>query len=86
MATNDFICDLTEKLTEEKIEYMLITVQKGDSEHKSSAYFNINTVDGLDMIATTVDHVFQNLADDPEGDDIRLELPEDPDDHREGAD
>ena len=44
MATNDFICDLVEKLTEEKIEYMLISVQKGDKEHKASAHFNINTI------------------------------------------
>jgi len=84
MATNDFICDLVEKLTEEKIEYMLISVQKGDKEHKASAHFNINTIDGLDMIATTVDHVFQNLADDDSSTDIELDLSDD--DFKEGAD
>ena len=88
MATNDFTTDLVDKLTEENIEYLVITVQKGKDEHKSNAYFNITTVDGLDMIATTVDHVFQNLAEDTKNGTSYLELPEDldPPDYKEGAD
>jgi hypothetical protein len=87
MATNDFTTDLVDKLTEENIEYLVITVQKGKDEHKSNAYFNISTVDGLDMIATTVDHVFQNLADDTDGGSSHLELPDDSDsDYKEGSD
>ena len=64
MATNDFIHDLVDKLHEEKIEYLVIAVQKGKEEHKANAYFNITTVDGLDVIATTFDHVLLNLGDD----------------------
>ena len=87
MATNDFTNDLVDKLTEENIEYLVITVQKGKDEHKSNAFFNITTIDGLDMIATTVDHVFQNLSDDAVDGTSHLELPEDIEpDYREGAD
>ena len=68
MATNDFIHDLVDKLHEEKIEYLVIAVQKGKDEHKANAYFNISTVDGLDVIATTWDHVLVNLGDDEDGD------------------
>ena len=64
MATNDFIHDLVDKLHEEKIEYIVIAVQKGKAEHKANAYFNICTVDGLDVISTTYDHVLMNLGDD----------------------
>lgn len=64
MATNDFTHDLLDKLVEDKVEYLLITIQKGKAEHKSSAYYNIATVDGLDMIVTTIDEVIKNVADD----------------------
>ena len=63
MATNDFTHDLLDKLVEDKVEYLLITIQKGKREHKSSAYYNIATVDGLDMVVTTIDEVLQNVAD-----------------------
>ena len=62
MATNDFIHDIVEKLVEDNIEYLLVTVQKGKKEHKSNAYFNITTVDGADMIFTTVDEIIKNLS------------------------
>ena len=67
MATNDFVHDLVDKLAEENIEYLVITVQKGKEEHKGNAYYNITTVDGIDIIATTWDHVIANLNDDDEG-------------------
>ena len=67
MATNDFIHDICDKLVEEKIEYLVIAVQKGKEEHKANAYYHITTVDGLDIIATTWDHVLANLSDDDDG-------------------
>jgi len=64
MATNDFIQDLVEKITEDNIEYMLVTVQKGKKDSKSNAYFNINTVEGADLILTTVNEVFKSVEED----------------------
>ena len=64
MATNDFTHDLVNKLSEENLEYLVIVIQKGESEHKANAYFNIVTVDGVDMIATTIDEVFNQIGGD----------------------
>ena len=68
MATNDFSLDLVDKLAEEKIEYLLITIQKGKKDHKANAYFNIVTSEGADMILTTLDEVYQNLGKDDDSD------------------
>ena len=72
MATNDFIQDIADKVAEDNIEYLLIAIQKGKEEHKANAYFNINTIDGADMILTTVDEVFRSINNDED-------LPDDPD-------
>ena len=77
MATNDFICDLVEKFAEEKIEYLVIAIQKGEKEHKANAFFNITTVDGADMILTTVDQVFKNIEDDDEPGSMEELFPDD---------
>lgn len=91
MATNDFITDLVNKLSEDNIEYILVAVQKGKRDHKANAYYNITTVDGAEMILCTVDEVFKQLdSDDPDpSNTIELELPDRPEDdpdHKEGAD
>jgi len=74
MATNDFILDLTDKLKEDGVEYLVIAVQKGDKKHSSNAYYNIVTDDGLEMVLTTIDEVFSDMADG--------EMDIDPDDPR----
>ena len=90
MATNDFVHDLVDKLAEDNIEYLLIAIQKGKDEHKANAYFNIETVDGADMILTTIDQVYKNLGDDDAPSEIEVELPfpeeDDDSDFKEGAD
>ena len=81
MASNDFIIDLVDKLAEENIEYILITVQKGKKEHKADAYFNITTIDGADMIVTTVDQVFASIDEDASPDHLEVDmLDDDPED------
>ena len=79
MATNDFIHDLLDKLAEDNIEYLLIAIQKGNEEHKANAYFNITTVDGADMIVTTVDQVYKSLEDPDGPTELESDLP-DPED------
>ena len=64
MATNDFIKDLVDKISEDNIEYLLITLQKGKKESSASAYYNINTVEGAELIITTVDEVFKAVDDE----------------------
>ena len=77
MASNDFIIDLVDKLAEENIEYILIAVQKGKKEHKADAYFNITTIDGADMIVTTVDQVFASIDEDSSPDHLEVDMSED---------
>jgi len=74
MATNDFILDLTDKLKEDGVEYLVIAIQKGDKKHSANAYYNIVTDDGLEMVLTTIDEVFSDMADG--------EMDIDPDDPR----
>ena len=64
MATNDFLQDLVDKMKEDNVEYIVIAIQKGKKEHVSHAYFNITTVDGADMIVTTVDEIFKTIQED----------------------
>ena len=64
MATNDFVHDLVEKLTEDNIEYLVITIQKGKKEHKANAFYNITTTDGIDMVMSTIEEVFKSLEED----------------------
>tara|TARA_R110002050_G_scaffold68910_4_gene149299 strand:- start:390 stop:656 length:267 start_codon:yes stop_codon:yes gene_type:complete len=76
MATNDFARDLLDRLEEEGIEYLLVTVQKGKEEHHAEAYFNMHTVDGVDVIATTVDEVFKQLIEDGKDPDDDSDSPD----------
>ena len=58
MATNDFVQDIVERLTEDNIEFLVISLQKGKSDHKANAYYNITTSDGAEMVLITIDEVF----------------------------
>jgi hypothetical protein len=60
MATNDFIVDVVQKLTEDNMEYVVISLQKGKEDHKANAYFNINTEDGANMLLATANHIFED--------------------------
>lgn len=86
MATNDNIYDLAEKLEEDEIEFLLITVQKGKQDHQSTALFNIKTIDGCDVIYTTFDEIYEGIAkgileDDP---GMPLDEYENPEENEEG--
>ena len=63
MATNDFVHDLVDKLHEDNMEFVVVTIQKGKIDHKASAHYNIRTKQGCNMILATIEHVF---ADDEE--------------------
>lgn len=81
MATNDFVCDLANKLLEDNIEYLVIAIQKGKKHNSANAYYNITTDDGAEMILATVGEVF-GMEDEE-----NLDGPDDlDDDFKEGAD
>ena len=41
MPSLDFIYDITEKLDEEEIDYLVLTIREGRTEDKVDAFFNI---------------------------------------------
>ena len=71
MATNDFILDLVNKLQEDNMEYVVITLQKGKTDHKGNAWYNIHTEQGADMLLSTANEIFSDegveslLSDEP---------------------
>tara|TARA_R110002020_G_scaffold378071_2_gene589134 strand:- start:606 stop:890 length:285 start_codon:yes stop_codon:yes gene_type:complete len=64
MATNDFIIDLVEKLKEDNIEYLVVYLQKGKDDSHANAYYDIHTNEGAEMIAVTVDQVYDDLSEE----------------------
>tara|TARA_R110000751_G_scaffold167000_2_gene272842 strand:+ start:661 stop:996 length:336 start_codon:yes stop_codon:yes gene_type:complete len=71
MATNDFIHDMVQRLQEDNLEYVVITLQKGKSNHRGNAWYNIHTGDGADMLLATANEIFSAdgvddiLSDEP---------------------
>ena len=62
MATNDFVQDLVEKLSEDSVEYVVISLQKGKNDiegPKSNAFYNVRTPAGAEMILATLQEIFQ---------------------------
>ena len=42
MPSLDFIYDITEKLDEEEIEYLVLTIRQGDKQDKVDVFFRIS--------------------------------------------
>ena len=52
MASMDDIYDLTQKLDESGIEYLLITVQKGKKTGKADVFYNLKDRESMKILAT----------------------------------
>jgi len=52
MASMDDIYDLTQKLDENGIEYLLITVQKGKKTGKADVFYNLKDRESMKILAT----------------------------------
>ena len=55
MASMDDIYDLTQKLDESGIEYLLITVQKGKKQGKADVFFSLKDKASMKILATGLD-------------------------------
>lgn len=51
MASLDDIYDLTQKLEDSNIEYLLITIQKGKKNGKADVFFNLENRQSLKVLA-----------------------------------
>lgn len=52
MASMDDIYDLTQKLDESNIEYLLITVQKGKKSGKADVFYNLKDRNSMKILAS----------------------------------
>lgn len=89
MATNDFIYDIVEKLRDENLEFLIVHLQKGKSDHNANAHYNINSEEGAEMIAVTLEAVYEdlgkeftafNIADEQDVDDTSFDENKDDED------
>lgn len=64
MATNDFIYDLIDKLKDDKLEFLVVYLQKGKSDHVANAHYNVTTDEGAEMLAVTLETVYDDLGKD----------------------
>lgn len=61
MASLDDIYDLTQKLDDSKIEYLLITVQKGKKNGKADVFFNLKDKSSLKVLAKGLEAFNQEI-------------------------
>jgi hypothetical protein len=52
MASMDYIYDLTQKLDEGGIEYLLITVQKGKKTGKADVFYSLKDRESMKILAS----------------------------------
>ena len=62
MASLDDVYDILDKLEEKKVEYLLITIQKGKKIGKSDVFFNLENDNSLRILAQGLS-VFQKKID-----------------------
>ena len=62
MASLDDVYDILDKLEEKKVEYLLITIQKGKKIGKSDVFFNLENDNSLRILAQGLS-VFQKEVD-----------------------
>jgi hypothetical protein len=55
MASLDDIYDITQKLEDAGIEYLLITVQKGKKQGKADVFFSLKDRASMKILATGLD-------------------------------
>jgi hypothetical protein len=73
MASLDDIYDMTQKLEENNIDYLLITVTKGKKQGKADVFFSLRDKTSMKILATGLD------AFNKEIDNIEREQEEDSD-------
>ena len=62
MPSLDFVYDLVEKLDEEKLEYLIVTMREGREENKVDAFFSIKP-ESEDTFYTSLEEIKKVLKD-----------------------
>tara|TARA_Y100000361_G_C11152934_1_gene342298 strand:- start:1062 stop:1310 length:249 start_codon:yes stop_codon:yes gene_type:complete len=62
MPSLDFVYDLVEKLDEEKLEYLIVTMREGREENKVDAFFSIKP-ESEDTFYTSLEEIKKVLKE-----------------------
>tara|TARA_Y100000593_G_scaffold95031_1_gene198577 strand:+ start:24960 stop:25244 length:285 start_codon:yes stop_codon:yes gene_type:complete len=81
MASKDFIYDLLDKLEEERLEYVLLTMTSKDEEASGDLYYNFYYEDSKDNAAKVLKKLSESLDQHPDGeiDDLEIDLSDEDD-------
>ncbi len=84
MASKDFIYDLLDKLEEERIEYLLFTLERKDEDGAGELYYNFYKEDSREDASRILDNLSKAVLDIDENDqDINIEIEDDNEDEDE---
>jgi hypothetical protein len=61
MASLDFAYDLTQKLADENIEYIVICVQRGEKINASNIFMNIKHADTIPAFTKSITEVLHEI-------------------------
>ena len=75
MASNDFVYDLLEKIKENNMDYLLITVDKGAEANKIELYYDATTAESEQAMIYSFHKMLEQIQSDknPDGDLVELD-------------
>jgi hypothetical protein len=81
MASLDFVYDIVEKLNEEKVDYLVVSIQHCDSESRSDIFYNLSDDRTPVTMAETLEkfHI-ETLSKYIDDSDYDIEVDDDDDD------
>ena len=62
MPSLDFIYDITEKLDEEELDYLVLAIREGRHEDKVDVFFNVRK-NAEDVLISSLDQIKEIIAD-----------------------
>jgi len=62
MPSLDFIYDITEKLDEEKLDYLVLAIREGRHEDKVDVFFNVRK-NAEDVLISSLDQIKEIISD-----------------------
>ena len=75
MASNDFVYDLLEKIKENNMDYLLITVDKGSEANRIELYYDASTAQSEQSMIYSFHKMLEQIQSDknPDGDLVELD-------------
>jgi len=63
MASLDFILDISEKLEDEKVDYVILTLQKGKTKYKSDIFIGLENKESIEIMGLLIESVYAHIND-----------------------